>query len=92
MVMSACAGACSATDEVALTRHSVDCCGGAADQLAAALRLAALDGDRYAVDRQGVVAGDDLVDAVRLAAGVGEWAVDFIAQAGDCLAPDVVVG
>ena len=63
----------------------------ATDQLAPAFRHASFDCHGLAVDGQAVVSGDDLVDTVRLAAGVGHGAEHLVAQSGDGFAHDVVV-
>jgi len=69
---------------------SADRCGQAAEQLASALGLAAFHGDGDAVDGQRVVCRDDLVDAVRLAAGIGLRTIDFVAEPGDRASVDIM--
>jgi len=69
---------------------SADCCRQAPEQLAPAFRRTALDRHGRAVDGQRAVRGDDFVHAMRLAAGVGLWAIHLIAESGDSASPDVV--
>jgi len=69
---------------------SADCCRQAPEQFAPTFSRTALDCHGYAVDGQRAVCGDDLVHAMRLATGVGLWAIHQIAKSGDCASADVV--
>jgi len=75
-----------------LTLPSTDCRGHAANQLAPALGLASFDRNRNTIDCKCVVSGNDLVDTMWFAAGVGQRTVNLVTQSGDRFAPDVVVG
>jgi len=67
-----------------------DRCRQAAEQLASAFRFAVFHGNWDAVDGQRVVCRDDLVDPVRLAAGIGLRTIDFVAEPGDHASVDIV--
>src|SRR5450830_1420200 len=62
-----------------------------ADQLASTLRLAPFDRHRYAVDRDGVGGGNDLVDAMRFAARVELRAGNLVPEPCD-RAPAHIMG
>ena len=75
-----------------LTMPSTDCRRLAANQFTPALRRASFDRNRHAIDGKCVVSGNDLVDTMWFAAGVGQRTVNLVTQSGDRFATDVVIG
>lgn len=80
------------TPSQSLTIASTDRRRQAADQFAPAFRDASLDRNRHPVDRQRIVGGNDFVDTVWFATGIGQGTVNFVTQPGDRFSPDIVVG